>query len=208
MLFYDYHNAPNPRVVRMFAAEKGIDLPLHKLNMRDGETARAPYKTEINRTGQIPALVLDNGFALREVLPICEYLEEKFPERPLIGTTPEERAEARMWTRYIDLKYCETMSQACIVAEGPIREHYLLNNRVLPSSVAGDLTAIARDRLRWIDGELAGREFVCGERFTLADVHFFCFLDFFEVIDFPYPRDLAWLDDYYRRMKARPSTAA
>ncbi len=208
MLFYDYHGAPNPRVVRMFAAEKGIDLPIHALDLAGGETTQAPYITHINRTGQIPALVLDNGFALREVLPICEYLEEVFPEPPLIGATPEERAEARMWTRYIDLKYCETMSQACIVAEGEIREHYLRTNRLLPSSVAPDLTAIANDRLRWIDGELVGRQFVCGPRFTLADVHFFCFLDFFELIGFPYPRDLVWLDEYYQRIKARPSTLA
>ena len=208
MLFYDYHDAPNPRVVRMFAAEKGITLPIHALDLRGGETDRAPYKTVINRTGQAPALVLDNGFALREILPICEYLEEKFPDRPMIGSTPEERAETRMWTRYIDLKYCETMSQACIVAEGPIRKQYARSNRLLPSSVAPDLAAIARDRLRWIDGELAGRRFVCGDRFSLADVHFFCFLDFFELIDLPYPRDLAWLGAYYARVKARPSTAA
>lgn len=208
MLFYDYHDAPNHRVVRMFAAEKGVVLPIHALDLRGGETDRAPYKTEINRTGQVPALVLDNGFALREVLPICEYLEETFPDRPMIGATPEERAETRMWTRYIDLKYCETMSQACIVAEGPIRKQYARSNRLLPSSVAPDLAAIARDRLRWIDGELTGRAFVCGDRFTLADVHFFCFLDFFELIDLPYPRDLVWLGDYYARAKARPSAAA
>lgn len=208
MLFYDYHDAPNPRVVRMFAAEKGLALPIHALDLRGGEIDRAPYKTEINRTGQVPALVLDNGFALREILPICEYLEEKFPDRPMIGSTPEARAETRMWTRYIDLKYCETMSQACIVADGPIRKQYARSNRLLPSSVAPDLAAIARDKLRWIDGELAGRTFVCGERFSLADVHFFCFLDFFELIDLPYPRELAWLDGYYARVKARPSAAA
>lgn len=87
MLFYDYHDAPNPRVVRMFAAEKGIALPIHALDLAGGETTRPPYITDINRTGQIPTLVLDNGFALREVLPICEYLEEVFPERPLIGAS-------------------------------------------------------------------------------------------------------------------------
>jgi glutathione S-transferase len=169
---------------------------------------RRPGRPTLRRSivpAKFPALVLDNGFALREVLPICEYLEEVFPERPLIGAGPEERAEARMWTRYIDLKYCETMSQACIVAEGEIRKHYLRTNRLLPASVAPELTAIANDRLRWIDGELVGRQFVCGDRFTLADVHFFCFLDFFEVIGFPYPRDLVWLDEYCQRIKTRPS---
>jgi glutathione S-transferase len=150
--------------------------------------------------------VPDNGFALREILPICEYLEDKFPDRPMIGSTPEAPAETRMWTRYIDLKYCETMSQACIVAEGPIRKQYVRSNRLPPSSVAPDLAAIALDKLRWIDGELAGRSFVCSERFRLADVHFFCFFDFFELIDLPYPRELAGLDGYYARAR-RPGPA-
>lgn len=74
--------------------------------------------------------------------------------------------------------------------------------------MAPNLTAIANDRLRWIDGELVGCQFVCGDRFTLADVHFFCFLDFFELIGFPYPRDLVWLDEYYQRIKTRPSALA
>ena len=92
MLFYDYHDAPNPRVVRMFAAEKGKDLPKRAVDVRGGENHRAPYNTEVNRTGQVPALALDDGRVITEILPICEYLEEIHPEPPLIGRTPEERA--------------------------------------------------------------------------------------------------------------------
>lgn len=208
MLFYNYDKAPNPRVVRMFAAEKGIDLPTYQVDLRGDENRRAPYRNEVNRTGQLPTLILDDGFALREVLPICEYLEEIFPATPLIGSTPEERAEARMWTRFIDLRYVEPLSVACVTAEGPIRNHHAPHEHLMPSEVAVHLEALGRHWLAWIDGELAGRRFVCGERFTLADVHLFCFIDFFEKVGFPYSRALTWIDGHYRQVGERPSAAA
>ena len=193
----------------MFAAEKSIPLDIVELDVAGGENRRAPYNTEINRTGQIPALVLDNGQALCEVLPICEYLEEIKPTPALIGTTPEERAETRMWTRWIDLKYAERMSEACIVMPGPIRDHYAEANPImLPPEVADTLTKIAHYRLLWLDAEMTGREFVCGDRFTLADIHLWSFLEFFEYLRLPYPREASWIDDFYHRIKERPSASA
>jgi glutathione S-transferase len=210
MLFYDYHDAPNPRVVRMFAAEKGMDLPKRHVDVRGGENHRPPYNTEINRTGQVPALQLDDGRVLCEILPICEYLEEIRPERPMIGRTPEERAETRMWTRWIDLKYVERMTEACVVMPGPIREHYAAHNykTLLPAEDGAILATIAREKLAWLDAEMAGREFVCGSRITLADVHLYVFLDFFELLGLNFPRECAWVADFYARMGARPSAKA
>lgn len=210
MLFYDYHDAPNPRVVRMFAAEKGMDLPKRHVDVRTGENHRAPYNVEINRTGQVPALQLDNGQILCEILPICEYLEELHPARPMIGATPEERAETRMWTRWLDLKYVERMTEACVVRPGPIRDHYAkFNYKTMLPTEAGDICAtMAREKLHWLDEEMTGRQFICGDRFTLADVHFFVFLDFFEVLGLNFPRTCTWLTDYYARVGSRPSAAA
>ena len=208
MLLYDYHKAPNPRVVRMFAAEKGIEIPTYQLDLRGDENRRAPYRTEINRTGQVPTLVLDNGFALREVFAICEYLEEIFPAHPLIGTTAEERAEARMWSRFIDLRYVEPMSVVCVTAEGPIRDHHAPHEHLLPSSVAIHLKGLAHHWLTWINAELEGRHFVCGDRFTLADIHLFCFVDFFGKVGFAHPRGLAWIDRHYNDIAARKSAVA
>lgn len=220
MLLYDYHDAPNPRVVRMFAAEKGIELPKQAIDVRAGENRRPPYLTEINRTGQVPALLLPSGQVITEILPICEYLEERFPEPALIGDTPEARAETRMWTRWLDLKYVERMTEACVVRAGPIRDLYARNNykTMLPPEDGAVLAAIAREKLAWFDAEMrrlggqtgadAGRPFVCGARLTLADIHLFVFLDFFEVLGLPYPRECVWVDGFYRRMSARPSAAA
>jgi glutathione S-transferase len=210
MIFYDYHNAPNPRVVRMFAAEKGIDLPKRKVDVRAGENHRPPYSTEINRTGQVPALQLDSGRVITEILPICEYLEELYPEPALIGRDPEERAVTRMWTRWIDLKYVERMTEACVVRSGPIRDLYAQWNykTMLPPEQGATLAQIARDKLAWLDAGLSGREFVCGERLTLADVHLYVFLDFFEKLGLNYPRECVWVHDFYARMGVRPSAAA
>lgn len=208
MLFYDYHDAPNPRVVRMFAAEKGIDLPKRHVDVACAENHRAPYNTEINRTGQVPALQLDDGQVIHEILPICEYLEEIHPERPMIGATPAARAEARMWTRWIDLKYVERMTEACVVQAGPIRDLYAKYNykTLLPPETGSVCAEIAREKLMWLDGEMRGREFLCGPRFTLADVHFFVFLDFFEKLGLPYPREATWLDDYFKRVAPGPAS--
>lgn len=209
MLFYDYHTAPNPRVVRMFAAEKGLELNKRHVDVMGGENHRAPYATEVNRTGQVPALQLDDGTVITEILPICEYLEDIHPERPMIGATPVERAETRMWTRWIDLKYVERMTEACVVRKGPIRDMYARYNykTLLPPEMAGHCADTAYEKLAWFNGEMAGRTFVCGDRFTLADVHFYVFLDFFEQIALPYPRELAWVDDFYQRVGKRPSAA-
>src|ERR1700733_3681779 len=89
---------PNPRVVKMFMAEKGIDLPREKVDLMKGENRQPAYQSK-NPAGQTPALELDDGRIVAEILVICEYLEEKHPTPVLIGSTPEERAVTRMWTR-------------------------------------------------------------------------------------------------------------
>jgi glutathione S-transferase len=99
---------PNPRVVRMFMSEKGIEMPKQTVDLRKGENRETEHLKR-NPHGQMPTLKLDDGNYLSEITAICEYLEEKHPNPPLIGTTPEERAECRMWTRRVDLNICEHM---------------------------------------------------------------------------------------------------
>ena len=76
------------------------------------------------------------------------------------------------------------------------------------SSEQSSCAEIARDRLLWLDRALTGRTFVCGDRFTLADIHLWVFLDFFESLGLSYPRNATWIDAFYRRIGERPSTAA
>jgi glutathione S-transferase len=195
---------PNPRVVRMFLAEKGVTLEEITVNLQGGENRQAPYNVTVNPAGQTPALELDDGSTITEITAICEYLEERYPSPPLIGSTPEERAATRMWTRRVDLKVCEPMANGFRFAEGlPMFQNRL---RCLPEAAPG-LKAIARDGEEWLDAQFKG-PWIAGDRFTLADILLFAFVDFGGVVGQPLDPAFAKLTDWFARVKARPSAAA
>lgn len=196
---------PNPRVVKLFMAEKGIEIPEVTIDLRGGENRRAPYNVDVNTAGQTPALELDDGSMLCEVTAICEYLDELCPDATLIGSTPEARANTRMWTRRVDLKICEPLTNGFRFAEGlPLFEARL---RCLPEAAAG-LKATAQDGIAWLDTQIAGREFVAGDAFTLADIMLFAFLDFGASVGQPIDPANTNILGWYERMKSRPSFAA
>lgn len=204
MKFYN-SVGPNPRVVKLFMAEKGITLPEVEVDLRGGENRRPPYSTTINPAGQTPALELDDGSFLTEITAICEYLDERFPENSLIGTTPEERARTRMWTRRIDLKICEPMANGFRFAEGlPLFEPRM---RVLPDAAPG-LKAIAQDGIDWLDGQLGDRPFIAGDRLTLADLLLFAFLDFGVGVGQPLNPGNTNIVRWFEAMKSHASAAA
>jgi len=197
---------PNPRMVRMFAAEKGVTLPTVEIDLMGGENRQPAYAGEVNVAGQTPALQLADGQVIAEITAICEYLEEKHPTPSLVGATPEERAETRMWTRRIDLNICEPMANGFRASEG--RGLFAPRMKLVGAEGAAELKAIARDRILWLDGQLTGRAFVCGDRLSLADLLLFAFLDFGASVGQPIPAEAAWVNAWFERMKARPSAAA
>ena len=203
MKFYN-SIGPNPRVVKMFMAEKGIDIPRVDVNLMAGENRQEAHLAR-NPQGQTPTLELDNGVYLAEILPICEYLEEIHPSPPLIGTNAEERAVTRMWTRRIDLNICEPMANGFRFSQGL----QLFQNRVhcIPQA-ADDLKAVAREKLAWLDGLIAGRQFVVGDRFTLADILLFVFIEFGALVGQPLDPANKNLAAWKDRVAARPSAAA
>ena len=203
MLLYN-SIGPNPKVVRMFMAERGIDIPRVEVDLRGGENRRGPYLAK-NPAGQCPALELDDGTILAEITAICEYLDEKYPGPSLIGATPEQRAETRMWTRRIDLNIAENMANGFRYSDG-IK---LFQDRIhcIPAA-ADDLKRIAQERLSWLDGLMAGRQYVCGDRLTLADILLFVFIDFFNGSRQPINPDNKNIVAWHGRMKARPSAEA
>ena len=168
------------------------------------ENRRPPY-TEKNPAGQLPALELDDGRVLGETVVICEYLEELHPTPPLIGRTPEERAETRMWQRRVELGITEHLYNAFRYAEGI--ELFRPRMRVLPEAADG-LKAVVGDKLRWLDGLLAGRQFLAGDRFTLADIVLFAALDFGRTVGQPFDEGLANVSAWFARVAARPSALA
>lgn len=192
---------PNPRIVRMFLAEKGVAIPREPVDLMKGDNRREPHLRR-NPSGQMPCLELDDGSFLSEILPICEYLEEKHPQPILVGATPEERARTRMWLRRIDLNIVEPLANGFRYAEGLA----LFKDRmhVIPQA-ADDLKAIAREKLAWLDGLMAGNEWIAGARFTLADIFLFGFLDFGRTVGQPLDAKLAWIPRWFERVAARPS---
>lgn len=195
---------PNPKVVRMFMAERGVDLPKVEVDIRGGENRREPFLSK-NPSGQCPALELDNGEVLAEITAICEYLDEVSPGPSLIGSTPEERAETRMWSRRIDLNILEPMANGFRYGEG--LKMFESRIRCIPQA-SGDLKAVAQDGLVRLDRQMEGKQFVCGDRLTLADILLFAFVDFFAKVGQSLNPELKNIAAWTARMKARPSAEA
>ena len=203
MKFYN-SIGPNPRVVRMFAAEKGIKLPLVEVDLLKGENRQAPY-TAKNLAGQMPCLELDDGSTISEITAICEYLEETHPSPALIGTNAKERAETRMWTRRADLNIVEPMANGFRYSEGLP----LFKDRIptAPEAAPG-LKAVAQNRMAWLDKMVAGHQYIAGNRFTLADILLFCFLEFGKQVGQQINPEATNINSWFARVKDRPSAKA
>ena len=195
---------PNPKVVRMFMAERGVEIPKETVDLMGGANRQSEHLSR-NPSGQTPTLELDNGKYLAEITAICEYLDEKAPGQSLIGDTPEERAETRMWVRRIDLNILEPMANGFRYGEGI--KIFQNRMRVLPEASAG-LKAVAQDKLEWLDKLMEGKQYIVGDRFTLADVLLYSFLEFFTTVGQPLKPEWKNIAAWYERVKARPSAAA
>jgi glutathione S-transferase len=196
---------PNPHIVRMFMAEKGIEMPKQTVDLRKGENREADHLKR-NPHGQMPTLELDDGSYLSEITAICEYLEEKNPSPPLIGSTPEERAECRMWTRRVDLNICEPLANG--YRYGEALRFFEKRIPVAPEASPG-LKMVAQNRLKWLDDQMAdGRDYICGTRFTLADIHLYGWLHFGNQIGQPLDRGNAHVAAWFDRIAQRPSAKA
>jgi len=179
-------------------------VPKQAVDLRKGENREVEHLKR-NPHGQMPALELDDGSYLSEVTAICEYLEEKKPDPAMIGSTAEQRAECRMWTRRVDLNICEPLANGFRFSQGLP----LFKDRMVTVPEAADgLKKIAQDRLKWLDGQLAAREYLCGKRFTLGDILLFCFLDFGATVGQPLDPANKNVAAWFARVKARPSVSA
>ena len=202
-----FHNSmgPNPKLVRMFAAEKGYSFSeTIEVDLGGGENRRDEY-LEKNPAGQVPCVELPGGQVISETIAICELIEEEKPEPALIGSTPAERAEARMWLRRAEWKVIQPMADGFRFAEGlPIFKDRI---RTLPDAAAG-LKEIARDGLMWLDGQIAGRDTIVPGRFTIADVALFSFLEFGGMVGQPIDPALKNVQAWFEKMQARPGAQA
>jgi glutathione S-transferase len=195
---------PNPHVVRMAIAEKGMAIPMEDIDIMANANRTGDYIKKVP-AGSTPALELDDGRIISEITVIAEYLEDLHPTPAIIGTTPEERAETRKWVRIIDLGYCEPMANGFRATQG--RPMFEPRFPIVSQAAGEELKAIAAGKLLWLDGLMQG-DFVCGSRFTLADILLFCFIEFGAAVGQPMPAGTNWLPGWRERVAARPSAKA
>ena len=209
--FYDFAVfAPSPWVAWITAREKGVALERRQLDLFSRENRREPFTSTVSPLGELPAIVLEDGTAITEVVAVCEYLDEIGTGPSLIGANPIERAQTRMWLRRIDQKIAEPMGEGFSAEEGRAffegdrADPALTCKTVLPLEAAAVLKAKAREKMIWLDSLFTGETWICGDRYSLADIFLYCFLQFGENHGQPIPPGCTWLQGHFQRMKSRP----
>jgi glutathione S-transferase len=204
MLFYDSPNpAPNPRRVRIFTAEKGLELPRKEVSIPKREHKAEEY-LKINPLGQTPALQLEDGSVLTESVSMCRYLEALHPEPPLFGATPLEAAQIDMWMRRVELRLMNPVGQIWV-------HTHPWTARVVPKQYTefGESNRPAvTGALKMCDEALAETPYLAGERYSMADIVLLTTVDFAIFIGLTLPEEFAYLNDWHRRVTARPSAQA
>ncbi|WP_150302645.1 glutathione S-transferase family protein [Pseudomonas saliphila] len=190
---------PNPRLIRLFAAEKGAPLSRVEVDIVAGEN-RQPAYLAINPTGTTPVIELDDGSRIAETTAICEYLEELFSSPALIGANEKARAHTRMWWRRADQIIVQPLTAGFRGAEG----FELFKNRVpCYPDAAEDFKRAAQEGWRWFEAHGEHDQFICGSRCTVVDLLLLCFAEFGEQVGQPIPEDCERLGGWLAMMRER-----
>jgi glutathione S-transferase len=203
VLFFNSSNpAPNPRRVRIFAAEKGVTLPSRDLSIIAREQKSGEF-VALNPRGQTPALQLDDGTVIAESVAICRYLEGLHPDPPLFGVDARGQALIEMWSRRVEMILMPPV--------GAVWVHTHAFTAGLPGRNAewGEANRPRVDEaLRFFDGALRGREFLASDGYSIADILLLTTVDFAQFIGIAIPDELASLRDWHARVTVRPSAVA
>lgn len=209
MKFYDCSTAPSPRRVRIFLAEKDVQIETVQVDLRNGEQFSDEFR-KINPDCVVPALQLDDGSCISEVLPICQYLEAQFPEPALLGSTDKERAQILMWNVKAEQQGLGAAADAFRNRTKGFKDRAMTG----PVSYAQipELAVRGKARLeqffRRIDEQLADNEFLAGERYSIADISAMVAADFGAWIKLEMPEDVPNTRRWYGQVSARPSASA
>jgi glutathione S-transferase len=202
MKLYDARTAPNPRRVRIFLAEKGISVPVEQVDIVSAQNRSAEFRAK-NAMGTLPVLELDDGTTIAESVAICRYFEELQPEPPLMGTDAKDRAVVEMWQRRMEYEVFLPITQ--VFRNG----HAFFKGRIPQVPEYGEVCRKhAEQRLEWLDGVLADRPFVAGERYTIADITALCAIDFGRVSNIRVTPEQPNLARWHAAVSSRPSAKA
>ena len=203
MKLYDSRLAPNPRRVRIFLAEKGVSVPTEQVDIMTMQQ-RSPEYTAINPLQRLPALVLDDGTILTESIAICRYFEMLHPDPPLFGVGPKDAAIVEMWNRRAEINFLAN------VAAVFRHTHPAMKELEVPQVAAW--AEANRPRVTWfleiLDRELATREFIAGDRYTVADITMQVAVDFMKPGRLVMPEVATNVKRWHSTVSARPSASA
>ncbi len=209
MKFYDCKTAPSPRRVRIFIAEKGIDIETIQVDLGAGEQFSDDFR-QMNPDCVVPVLQLDDGSCLSEVTAICQFLEERYPEPPLLGTTAEERARVTMWNAKIEQQGLLSMADAFRNSAKGLKGRAVTG--VQGYEQIPELADRGRQRVQQflgrLDAQLADSPYVAGPEFSTADISALVLVDFAAWIKIGMPDEAANLKRWYGEVSARPGAVS
>ncbi len=209
MKLYDCTTAPSAKRVRMFLAEKNIDIPLIQVNLRDGEQLGEAFR-KINPECTVPVLELDDGTTISEVFAICQYLESEYAEPVLMGRDATERAIVTMWNTKIEQNGIAAVAEVLRNSAKGMRDRALpgpTNLKQIPELIERG-TARVQAFLERLDGQLEGNAFITGDEFTLADITAFITVNFAQRLKIPIAESQQNLKRWFNDISQRPSTGA
>jgi glutathione S-transferase len=203
MKLYDGGRAPNPRRVRIYLAEKGINVPLEQVDL--GALAqKTPAFAVINPVQRVPALQLDDGTVIAESIAICRYFEALHPQPPLFGKGPKDEALVEMWQRRVELHLLMPISHVFRNSHPAMKE---MEVPQVPAWAEANKPRVM-DFLALLDRELKGHQYVAGDNYTVADITALVSVDFMKPAKLVVPEELANLKRWHVEVSARPSAKA
>ena len=202
MILYEFAQAPNPRRVRIFLNEKGIDIPTEQVDLMKGDHKKDEYK-KMSPLSQVPTLELDDGTYITESIAICRYFEALHPEPNLLGKDPKEIAIIEMWQRRIELLLMIGIANTYRHGHPAMAA---LEDQVKEWSEASRPRVIKM--LRWFDKQMENKEYMCLDRYTIADISALVCFDFAKWPKIEIPDDCNNLKNYYERLNTRASASA
>ena len=202
MILHDLSAGMHPRRVRIFMAEKGLAIDRREVDAASGANAMPDF-LRLNPLGKLPVLELDDGSAIAESLAICRYLEAMQPLPTLMGRTPQASAHIEMWTLRMD----HELSQPIALAFVHSSDFYRGRVEQVPE-VASWARGRALQTMTWLDGELAGRNHIEGEDYTLADIVAQCACVLGKAVGLRIPPEMTHLSRWFAQVSARPTARA
>lgn len=209
MKLYDCQMAPNPRRVRVFLAEKGVDIPKTEVSIIEGENLKPEYLA-VNPRGLLPTLELDDGNRIDETIAICRYIEETQPEPNLMGRDALEKAQIESWQRHMEFDGLNPTGEMFRNSFDPFKNRGLPgleNVQAIPELATRGKAGVERFYER-LEQRLSQSTYIAGERYTVADITALCVVDFASFAKMGIPEANTNTKRWHTDVSSRPSAKA